>query len=452
MSRAANRRPVRQPGWTRRRWPPKPANDAPAFRVPPPARPARDFGRKTPKPMAFPRVPSRLPGLKLPLRFPLPGPAGFLPDFLPPGGLFPKEPAPPNPGPGHWYCEYGPNFYVSPYNTPVTYAWQRNHYHNDDIQGRISGQSIIRSALDAPVPAAATRHSVWRPHNNPSIGRYAQAYAWHRVSTAFEAMPAKAGGPQLGTSAPSPRPNEWGDAAGNPFAPPLVGNAPQIGIPPWARPIVGAAHPQGSPYAPWQSNVAPVRPPLYEIVNPDGSTSGAEEPGGSVAPQVGFTPSPSVGPVSGVSVRPRSRARRPFRGVSERKSGTKKGFAVALGNAFGSATEAGDLLDNLWEALPKKDKKWSFHGGKPVKPNPWRMARNVWEKWENIRLGEFVRLSIQNEIQDRGIAALAKNTGDAGVLKNAWHINAGDKYARKPAEQQQEREEEGNGLPSWWRW
>lgn len=95
----------------------------------------------------------------------------------------------------------------------------------------------------------------------------------------------------------------------------------------------------------------------------------------------------------------RHHLRRPRKREHERKPTVARVLYGFL-NAFGAATEAQDLVDAAWQALPKHLRTKSFHGGNYVRPSFDKRQRDVYNHYREIDLEQFLKNVLANQLED----------------------------------------------------
>lgn len=398
--------------------PPKPANDNPRFPVPKPANDNPRAPRRSFRPIK-PPLPGRL-GRRLAKQL-LPPPlrpiaeiaeAG-LQRFLPPEYDMP-------PAPGAWYLSKGPHKYAAPYDG-LPDRWRLAYLTGE---GRITGQAISmnssRPTLAEAIAAYPTReaHGWWIKANPGTRG--AQFLAFQR---GISPDPIKM--PPLERVVPQPR---W-------YVDPFILPPPAPGLDTFPSVIPQPLSPHKTnpnrrsqpeqkpgrpkefpepvtPPQPVQPRLPGLRPsqvPVWEVVTtttPGQGVSPSRDPGQWPGQMPGRAPSPATSTAgSGVHNK-----RPPGPREKERKGRIAKGLWEAL-NAFGKFTEAQDMIDNAWKALPKNLRSKSFHKGKYVRPSWDKRAGDVLKHWRKVDLEQFVKNVIANEIEDQFIGRQSQLPG-----------------------------------------
>lgn len=195
----------------------------------------------------------------------------------------------------------------------------------------------------------------------------------------------------------------------------------------WMRPIPDydprPAPARPSPFAPVEPTYAPTPDSPYE---PDGSWQWAPITGGGSAPATTSPPNTVTGEVPFVPVPPVTRAP-PAPGERQRKVLTKTAkIGIMLYKALDAASEAAEIVDAVWDALPDDVKKrWkeckvnrmgdSFGQYGPDQADC--KLRALYHNWHRVDVEAAIKNIIKNELQDRVIggmqAGLPKNTGAA---------------------------------------
>lgn len=179
-------------------------------------------------------------------------------------------------------------------------------------------------------------------------------------------------------------PVEWPEIS--PGDVPLVlPDNPPIIVPPWVEPM----RPPGAP-APWPEAPPVRRPPeLQPPVRPEGSQSGNTDPRGVPSTPPAVNPSPA-GP-----------------GVRERKVRAAHSAARRfLGWLTSAASEAGDLLDALYDALPEE------YQVDEEKPNYQEKLEALYNGWEHVNMEEAFENIWQNEVEDRYLGKFFQGVQD----------------------------------------
>lgn len=120
-----------------------------------------------------------------------------------------------------------------------------------------------------------------------------------------------------------------------------------------------------------------------------GSPSANAAPGGLVRPSPYPEPTPSPGPRPQPNPFP---ARKPGRGVKERKLKGTAGQRKVMGLLLSGASEGFDLLDALHEALPKK-----LQG----KDHPKAKFEALYRHWDKVNMDEAFANIWKNQVEDR---------------------------------------------------
>lgn len=193
---------------------------------------------------------------------------------------------------------------------------------------------------------------------------------------------------------------------------PLPGANPAPGVPPMVDPL-------SNPVRPGQLSPTPMRVP-YALIphvgpNPDRSPTEQPQRGNALPPPAGGPPSP---PPPGGGRDPWRPDRRPRRREKEKKLGAKG--AVAIGVAM-FATEATDVIDALWDALPDYNKSRRFRRDLTAADK----YADVYKHWETVDAEEAIENLIINGIEDAVIggihAAIDKALGPVATTK--WQNN-----------------------------
>lgn len=213
----------------------------------------------------------------------------------------------------------------------------------------------------------------------------------------------------------------------------------------WEQPlIVHSIWPPGYFDAPWQPigqvGGMPPMPPYTDVPNIDGP---AHDGGNGVY---------TIGDIIDYGRRPRSwrvpNPRPPGRGAREKKWRSRRPLQgsvyVKLGRAWGALTEASDLIDALYGALPKEKQvrvvvKRSAASGKLVRPGDpgfnapnaeWvtprldTKLRQVAANWSSMRWETAAGNVVTNQLEDFVIGKTA-NTAQKQLNKAGWSYMAG---------------------------
>lgn len=160
-------------------------------------------------------------------------------------------------------------------------------------------------------------------------------------------------------------------------------------VPPWVEPFVPPGRPRPDPTSPPVRRPPPLRPPP----RPEGST------GGSTDPWVGPGPRPDTV----------TNPEPPGPGVRERK--VRASHAAArrfLGWLTGAASEAGDLLDALHDALPDELQA----EGKTYADK----VEALWQGWEHVDMAEAFENIWSNEVEDKYLGEFFQGVQDGMAI------------------------------------
>lgn len=151
-------------------------------------------------------------------------------------------------------------------------------------------------------------------------------------------------------------------------------------------------------------------PPWEIVIDIPVSPGGpGTNPGGS--PDPGTNPNPGGQPVTPVRTNPRHIPRsRPPRGDKEKKTRAKNAAVLGfIGGSLGALSEANDVIDALYEALPREYQS----GGNFVD-----RAHDVLEHFDHIDAAQAIQNLVLNELEDRAIGR-AFGYSPAGFPKGA---------------------------------
>lgn len=185
-----------------------------------------------------------------------------------------------------------------------------------------------------------------------------------------------------------PTPQFWPEISPGDVPMPLP-LSPPGGVPPWVEPMRPPLAPMPWPSAP------PVRVPpiLRPPERPEGSQSGNSDPRAVPSPPLAVNPSPA-GP-----------------GVRERKVRAAHSAARRfLGWLTSAASEAGDLLDALYDALPEQ------YQVDEERPNYQEKLEALYNGWEHVNMEEAFENIWQNEVEDRYLGKFFEGVQDGMAL------------------------------------
>lgn len=149
----------------------------------------------------------------------------------------------------------------------------------------------------------------------------------------------------------------------------LVPDIPYIEVP-WEIPL------------PLKPTPVPVNPPVRP---PWGRPPNAENP------DPGGEPSVPPRPVSPLNPRP------PGPGVRERKVKGNRGFRAVLGAALSGYSEVGDLVDAIYDALPKK---YQLKTDKTIADK----LKTLWKHIDRVRMGDAMANIVEDQVSDPKMA------------------------------------------------
>lgn len=134
---------------------------------------------------------------------------------------------------------------------------------------------------------------------------------------------------------------------------------------------------------------------------------------------VSLSPNPRARPR--VSVRPHNSPRRPPpRRTKERKLAGSKALMPALRIAL-QATEALDILDCMWSAMPRQYKMAQSRAGAKTQSagylSPQEKMKRIYRNFEHMNMQKFVECFIANFIEDALIGGLNKAAQEAAGLE-----------------------------------
>lgn len=180
----------------------------------------------------------------------------------------------------------------------------------------------------------------------------------------------------------APRPVAYAPPRIDPWSPemPDVGPrpAPRPNPNPWPEPYP-APYPNPNPSPNPNPNPNPV-PGIVSPPKPNGSSAVVQAPNGR----------PRPGSVSG--------PRPPGRGTKERKAGLPPWAAFAW-RAAGPITEGVDLIDAVYEALPKSLKQ-AYYRKYKRQPNPLERLRIIYLHINKLNMGDVVKNIVEMQIED----------------------------------------------------
>lgn len=94
--------------------------------------------------------------------------------------------------------------------------------------------------------------------------------------------------------------------------------------------------------------------------------------------------------------------------TKERKSNVWGLGATTVGKVFGAATETGDAVDSLWDALPDSFKKKEMAKRHGKKPKLLDKIGQLFDNWEDVNVEQAIGNLIANQIEDRAYGAVGK--------------------------------------------
>jgi len=315
--------------------------------------------------------------------------------------------------PGNWYIRHGPNKYPPPYDGQYGYFQNPTSYQTEPRgpqTGLITGQAGSGDPLDKPL-MTNERAFAYFIFNGGS--RYAQYMALERQATGADGRTAveqisdllsKAGHGRYRFAPaawPGVDPNWLRNQPGQ-SSPPLAGEphvevgpvspgltpSPSAGSSPGASPGVGV----GNPFVPVILN-----PPASEPVPPEWQYSD--------------------GPAAAAPSRPHQRVP-PRKNERETKILSRSAaIGIALYRALDAASEAGDIIDAIFEALPKDVQKRWKRGRRGLADNAgqygiggadWKVQA-LWHNADKIDVEQALRNIVKNHIEDAVIGAYSKH-------------------------------------------
>lgn len=243
----------------------------------------------------------------------------------------------------------------------------------------------------------------WNPIGAPSAG-----YPQYELSSP-EAFP------QSGADA-SPSPDPWSQGINQPRV-----EAPAF--PHWAAPY---RNPFGNPY--YAPTEQPQRGPL-----PNTNPRPRDKPDPATAPSVGkpgprFSINPNANTVQSTqpSSRPQQNPKRARKGVKERKVILSVGGVTST--IVGAITEANDLINAIWDALPQKYRSKGKLGLQDK-------LKDLYRHWDVVDLPLAVANIIAEQIQDafygRASSKLREgisNAAEHGYYRRGVGAQSGDRY------------------------
>ncbi len=195
---------------------------------------------------------------------------------------------------------------------------------------------------------------------------------------------------------PAFRPWPFGDA---PLITPIHPGAPATPAP---RPVRNP-YPRVRPLTPEMPDYGP-RP--GQMPRPGGAPAPAPRP----SPGPGGAPELVINPSGRVQPRPNPhRWQRPARGTKENKArfGPVLSF---IWRSMGQITEGIDLIDALYEALPKRRKVQAYKL-KGRQPNPIEKMGLLYDYIDELNVGKAIKNVIKQEIEDRILGEFGKRIG-----------------------------------------
>lgn len=219
----------------------------------------------------------------------------------------------------------------------------------------------------------------------------------------------------IGVPVPTPHPIPV------PWLPGIKPNPDRV---PSERPDNGP-EPKPDPWAPPPEPVSPFPPEKPFPPNP------RPDPGENPKPPVDpYVPSVDIdtGAISNnpwITPRPGRHYKRPP-GSNEREKKTKKNpgaFYRILNGIVGFAGEAGDLVEAVYDALPKSETRWKGRDGKwrDRDYGPIEKAQRIYNNLDKLDVDKAIENIIANEAEDRLIGGLA-----SGARKNLARKGWGD--------------------------
>lgn len=356
----------------------------------PRARPHRNFAQKRDIPSFGRKLPKTVPGgLRL-------GPFGLalgavaVADYYLGGSNAKKLPLPGFANPAEWLHKHGRNTY-SPVDYEPSPSRQGHTAYIVPSQsgpetGKITNQALPeRYFLGEPVPEDENRVSYWYRRITGTAARFAQADAWMKVETEvpYENQPEPSWLNQHGPSTfvipvRDPNAQRWSRTPGVVNDP--AGFQPAPGAVPLEQP---------SPQK-WPHEFAPKNSRIPWAAR----EFGLGKPGQPVRPFVRQPPS---------------------KGDNEGKTFTRsKAFAVALFVALDNVSEASEIVDALFEALPadiqkryKEKRKGAISrqfldnaGQYGIDGADWKLAA-IYDNFDKVDLDKAFRNIIKNQIEDQ---------------------------------------------------
>ena len=184
-------------------------------------------------------------------------------------------------------------------------------------------------------------------------------------------------------------PVEWPeiDPTDRPMPVPIT--LPDI-LPPWVDPLRPPGRPQPEPWAPPVRRPPELRPPADR---PETSDRGHTDPGSPPAPE------------------PWTRPSRPPPGTRERKVIARDRAARRfLGWLTSTASEAGDLLDSLYDALPER------YQVDEERPNTQEKLAALYANWQHVDMAEAFENIWSNEVEDRYLGEFFQGVQDGMAI------------------------------------
>lgn len=156
------------------------------------------------------------------------------------------------------------------------------------------------------------------------------------------------------------------------------------------------------------------------------------EPSLSPSPTAPGSPKPSPAPYRGRTPPPP--------GMKERKGKAWRLFEL-IGDAFGGATEVMDIVDAMWDALPKEYRTYSYRNGYKIKPAWDRRWADVYLHYDKLDIDEALKNIYANQIEDYLIGKLSQGArlpGQMpGINKFAYQKTLPDQQDALKAEEEQ---------------
>ena len=297
----------------------------------------------------------------------------------------------------------------------------------------LSGQANGNTHVFGSTPALANNQvSLWI-QSTVLTTRWAQFAAWERAVNATDVwrawndeMPVPIGAPARSPYVPlvSPLPAQFPS-----MYPPLIGPKPTD------APAIQPRHNRAIDNLRNLHDPSYPRVRVYDITRPGVDQWPGVQPSNPPVievPPVGKpNPLPEPGP---------HRREPPGPRVKERKIRTKtEAVAMVIGGAFGAVTEVGDLIQDLWNALPKKYKRYSFYKGKPVKPSKYNMLKQLYRHWDKVDMNVAVENWAKSQASDAVIGALTSGLRKNYASKFANQLVEDYKDKRKKDEEKRKR-------------